>query len=86
LLRRTKQALDLADQPIELDRLDVVIVAAGRDGLFAIAAAMSGFVRFGPRSDIADWPSIRLCARGWWISVLFSEQANRFTCASRKVA
>jgi hypothetical protein len=27
-----------------------------------------------------------LCARGWWISVLFSEQANRFTCASRKVA
>jgi hypothetical protein len=35
---------------------------------------------------VGNRPSIRLCARGWWISVLFSEQANRFTCASRKVA
>src|ERR1700674_2853169 len=30
-------------------------------------------------------PSIRLCARAWWISVLSSVQVNRFTCASRKV-
>jgi hypothetical protein len=28
------------------------------------------------RLPAGNRPSIRLCARGWWISVLFSEQAN----------
>ena len=37
------------------------------------------------RLPAGNGPSIRLCARAWWISVLSSVQANRFTCASRKV-
>jgi hypothetical protein len=37
------------------------------------------------RLPAGNGPSIRLCARAWWISVLSSVQVNRFTCASRKV-
>jgi hypothetical protein len=34
----TEEALDLADEAVELYRLGIVIVAAGLDGLFAISA------------------------------------------------
>ena len=36
--RRAEQPLDLADQAVEFDRLGIVIVAAGLDRLFAVAA------------------------------------------------
>ena len=37
IFRGAEEALDLADEAVELHRLGIVIVAAGLDGLFAVS-------------------------------------------------